>query len=90
MNKLSMIDPNELFSLYQFFPDGSYERLLHHVDIELALNTAASYASRPAAMIGIIQRLIITDAGDSIVFEWRYKYGVVFPIFPPKANKTGE
>lgn len=67
------------FSVHQFFPDGSSECLRQFVGPEEAVLTARDYTRRPAALIGIIARVIITDGGDNCVFEWRYGEGVVFP-----------
>lgn len=67
------------FSVYQFFPDGGYECVVQFVDPETAVKTAQSYTTRPAALIGIIARVIITDGGDCCCFEWKHGEGVTFP-----------
>jgi len=67
------------FSVVQFFPDGTYEYVRRFVTAEEAINVAKSYTTRPAAKIGVIQRVIITDGGDCTVFEWKYGEGIVFP-----------
>lgn len=33
----------------------------------------------PAAKMGLIKRVIITDGGDSTNAEWFYEFGYVFP-----------
>ena len=40
---------------------------------------AKHYTTCVTAKIGITARVIITDQGDSIVFEWIFGKGVVFP-----------
>lgn len=72
--------PNERFSVYQFFEDGSYEEVRHHTDIQDAEKAAKHYCTSVAARIGITKRVIMTDLGDCIVFEWKYGQGVVFPV----------
>jgi len=68
------------FSVYQFFPDGSHERVRRqYVTAEQAVEVAYSYCTRPAARMGIIQRVIITDGGDHTIFEWKFGEGVVYP-----------
>ena len=67
------------FCVYQFFPDGSHERVRQYVTAEQAVEVAYSYSTRPAARIGIIQKVIITDGGDNTVFEWKFGEGVVYP-----------
>lgn len=67
------------FSVYQFFPDGTHECVARFVSAEAAVSTAKSYTTRPAAMIGIIDRVMITDGGDCCVFDWRNGKGIVWP-----------
>lgn len=67
------------FSVCQFFPDDSYDYIRRGIGAEEAVKLAKDYSQRPAASIGIIRRIIITDGGDDIVFEWRFGKGVTFP-----------
>jgi hypothetical protein len=69
----------EVFSVYQFFEDGSYERVREWVSLDEALKGAKHYCTNVTAKMGITKRVIITDTGDLIVFEWEYGKGVVFP-----------
>ena len=65
------------FSVYQFFPDGACERVRQFVGAREAVETAKSYSERPAARIGIIKRIIITDGGDYLrvrVEAWRGRH----------------
>lgn len=73
-----MTDEGE-FSVYQFFPDESYERVRHFVGREEAVKAALTYTTNVAAKVGITKRVIITDGGDFTVFEWIHGKGVVFP-----------
>lgn len=75
------------FSVWQFFPDDTYECVRRNVGPQEAVETAKSYTTRPAAMLGIIRRVIITDGGDAAVFEWKHGEGVTFP---PPAQQAGE
>jgi hypothetical protein len=76
----------ELFNVWQFFPDNTHECVGRGLTAEQAVNLAHSYTTRPAAQIGIIQRVMITDCGDCCVFEWTRDQGV---IFPPEAAGRG-
>ena len=67
------------FSVYQFFPDGTSYEELYCVDAESAVTKAHAITRSPGAMLGITRRIIITDGGDSTVFEWQYGKGVTFP-----------
>jgi len=67
------------FSVYQFFLDGSYERVRDFVSAEEAVKAARHYCNCVAAQIGTTVRVIITDGGDLTCFEWKYGLGVVFP-----------
>jgi len=78
--KLSMIQPGE-FSVYQFFADDAgSERVANFIDAESAVKLAARLASSVGARLGTTRRIIITDGGDDIAFEWLYGQGVVFPV----------
>jgi hypothetical protein len=69
----------ELFSVYQFFPDDFNERIAHGVPIKEAMFIAADYARRPAAKLGVIKKVMITDGGDFCVFLWENGIGVTWP-----------
>lgn len=69
----------ELFDVWQFFPDGTYEKVREKVVASEAAKAANHYCKSVGARMGMTQRVIITDMGDSIVFEWKYGEGVVFP-----------
>jgi hypothetical protein len=67
------------FSVYQFFKDGSYERVREFVSAEEAITAFNHYTHNVASRLGITARVIITDGGDSIVYEWQHGKGVTFP-----------
>lgn len=73
------------FSVYQFFEDGSYERVREFVSATEAMEAARHYTSNVATRIGITKRVIITDGDDCTCFEWINGKGVVFP--PRTENK---
>lgn len=66
------------FSVYQFFPDDSYEEVLRFVDAETAVKTAKQLTESIGGRIGTTQRVIITDGGDCTCFEWQFGKGVTF------------
>jgi hypothetical protein len=80
------------FSVYQFFTDGTYERVRSFVSAEEAVAALGHYTSNVAVKMGIIAKVIITDGGDSVVAEWVKDKGLVYPhetvIFesPEKSN----
>jgi hypothetical protein len=69
----------ERFSVYQFFADGSYERVRKFVSAEEAAKAAHHYTHNVASKLGIVERVIITDGGDDCCFEWKRGEGVTFP-----------
>lgn len=81
------------FSVYQFFPDDSYERVLSLVDDATAVQMAMRLTLSVGAKIGTTRRVMITDGGDECVFLWVYGKGVVFPTAEERAAhksaKTG-
>lgn len=54
----------ELFSVVQFFEDGSYEYVRERVSIMEAARVAQHYTDNVAVRLGITKRVIITDSGD--------------------------
>lgn len=74
---------SDLFSVFQFFLDDTYECVRERVGAEESVEAARHYCSSVGAQIGTTRRVIITDTGDHTVFEWKYGEGV---IFPPEAK----
>jgi hypothetical protein len=67
------------FSVYWQSPDQMWNAERLWCRAELAVQLACALAKRPAAHLGIIRCIRITDGGDNCVFEWQYGKGVVFP-----------
>ena len=78
------------FSVYQWFPDDSYEQVYQFVDAETAVEKAMFYSTNVAAKAGFTKRVIITDGGDNCVWEWKYGEGVVFPPEFAKVTEHGD
>ena len=77
------------FSVFQFFNDDYHECVRQGVGGQEAVETARSYMERPAAQLGVIRRVIITDGGDNTTFDWRFGEGVVFPTKAEGADFPG-
>jgi len=69
----------ERFSVYQFFADGSYERVRELVPAEEAVKAAHHYTHNVATKLGVVERVIITDGDDYCCFEWKKGEGITFP-----------
>jgi hypothetical protein len=67
------------FSVCQFFVDGGYEWVRRYVGSEEAVKAARHYTGNVASQLGVIERVVITDADDYCVFEWKKGEGVTFP-----------
>ena len=80
------------FSVYQFFPDETWERVLHFVTAEEAVSKAKVLTQTVGAKIGTTRRVIITDGDDFCCFEWKFGEGVTFPTKEhiEAAKKEGE
>jgi hypothetical protein len=78
--------PDDEFSVYQFFKDGTYERVRDHVSALEAMQAVRHYTDNVAVRMGITKRVIITDGGDCTCFEWINGKGVVFPPRPDKGE----
>lgn len=57
--------------------DNQHEEL-RFVDAEKAVMAAKRLCEGPASMLGIVRRVIITDGGDFINFEWIYGKGITY------------
>lgn len=66
------------FSVVQFFEDESYEYVRRWCGPKEAAEIAHLYCTNVAAQYGITKRVIITDGGDCINFEWKFGEGVTF------------
>jgi hypothetical protein len=69
----------ETFSVCQFFEDDSYEWVRANVTAEEAIKAFRHYTNNVACKLGITKRVIITDSGDSICYEWKQGKGITFP-----------
>ena len=69
-------------------PDGTYEYERRFVGPEEAVGAAISYSSNVSATHGLTRRVIITDGGDCVNWEWRFGEGVVFPPPAPAPTHT--
>lgn len=66
------------YSVCQFFPDESYEYVRRWVSAEEAVKAAHHYTHSIGAQLGTTTRVIITDGGDCVNFEWKFGEGIVF------------
>jgi hypothetical protein len=73
------VDRPELFSVFQFFEDGSCERVREGVSAEEAVKAARHYTDNVASRLGLVERVIITDGGDECCFQWQRGKGITFP-----------
>ncbi len=78
------------FSVYQWFVDGSYEEVLRFIPGEEAVRVAVNLAMSVGARMGTTIRVIITDGGDLIAWEWKFNEGIVFPPAATKPPLTME
>lgn len=66
------------FSVVQFFEDDTYEHVRQHVSAEEAVEAAHHYCNSVGAKLGFTKRVIITDGGDCVNFEWKHGEGVTY------------
>lgn len=66
------------FSVYQWFVDGSTEEVQRFVSAEKAVDVAMGLVLSVGGQLGTTVRVIITDGGDCINWEWKYGQGVTF------------
>jgi hypothetical protein len=75
------------FSVYWWDADGGQHDELRFVDGEKAVSACRRLTHGPAAMLGIVDRVIITDGGDCTCFEWKKELGLVWPT-PEKGEMS--
>jgi hypothetical protein len=73
-----MSERNE-FSVCQFFVDEGYEYVCRYVSVAEAVERARACTRSVGAKIGTTRRVIITDGGDQIAFEWKFGQGITYP-----------
>lgn len=77
----------EVFDVWQFFPDDTYERMRSRLTAKEAVEEAKRLTETLGGRLGTTRRVIITDDGDNTVFEWRFGEGVTYPT--PEMRKAG-
>lgn len=80
----------EKFLVHQFFSDGTNTNDGRWEDSNTAVIKAKRFVDSPAAKIGIVVRVIITDQLDSTVFDWGRDRGLTFPSPPPGEEPYGK
>ena len=58
--------------------DGQHKEL-SFVDAQRAVEAAHRLCKGPAALLGMVKRVIITDGGDYTNFEWKHGEGITYP-----------
>lgn len=78
---------SETFNVVQFFDGEMSDYICRGVGAAEAMSILGDYSRRPAAKIGIIRRLIVTDDGDSVNAEWKFGEGFTYPPELVKAQR---
>ena len=68
----------EQFNVHFVYPDESHTEERHRISAEEAITFAMRAIRRPAAQVGMLEEILITDMGDSCVWHWKFGKGVVF------------
>lgn len=67
------------YSVATFLKDNSHHYVIRWVDAAEAVSRFVTEIRKPAAKIGVIVRVIVTDGGDHTNMEWKFNEGIVFP-----------
>src|SRR5271163_299253 len=79
------------FAVWLFLPDGAHLCEQRGLDAREAVALAHDLTRRPAALLGVIKRVIIVDDGDCAGFEWCLGMGVTYPpLYPAEADRDTE
>lgn len=82
MPALSISNTEGEFSVAWWDPEGDCYYEKRFCGAEEAVSAAISLVSlarHPAAVLGRIRRIIITDGWDYCIWEWKYQEGIVYP-----------
>ena len=74
-----VMEEGERFNVYFIYPDGTNTKERSWLSAEAAVAFAHEASGRPAAKIGMLHEIMITDSSDFCCFLWRHGEGVVFP-----------
>jgi len=69
------------FSVYWWYENGHYQSV-QYIPAEAAIKKSLNLVEGDQCKAGLITRIIVTDDGDCIAFEWLKDKGVVFPTPP--------
>ena len=72
-----MTDRDE-FNVWWWDSSGGQHEELRFVSARTAVERAHTLTQGPAAQLGIVERVIITDGGDCTNFEWKNGKGITF------------
>lgn len=87
---MSVNDKTELFSLYWYDPDGRQYAELKHVPCDEKFVSALKRLTQgPAAQIGAVTKVVVTDQMDFTNFLWE-KGVVIFPTKEDVADAEGQ
>ena len=78
-------DSGPHFNVVLIFANETHHYEARNLMAEAAVKLAYEVSKRPAALVGIIGKILITDGGDFTVFEWQFGKGVTFPPLPSKS-----
>jgi len=59
------------FSVYWWDPEGQQYEEARFTDITTVQSAVSRLTGGPAAKMGIIKRVLVTDGGDCCCFEWK-------------------
>ena len=70
------------FSVWEFVGEGKDEihiPVVRWVGPKEAIQVANASMNKPAALLGVIREVRITDGEDFCNFHWKYGEGIIFP-----------
>jgi hypothetical protein len=69
----------EKFCVWQFFEDGTSEKVRDWVPLEEAVKAFKHYTTSIAARVGLVKQVLIVDQGDLTCAHWTKEQGLVYP-----------
>lgn len=67
------------YSVWWWDREDNQHQEKRFVDAKAAVEAAHRLAQGPASLLGMVNRVIITDGGDFTNFEWKKGVGITYP-----------
>lgn len=72
-------EDEEKFNIYWWDNEGEQYEEMRNAPIGYTQHAIVRLTKGPAAMLGVVRKVLVTDSGDCTCFLWTRERGVEFP-----------